>query len=145
MVVVGESAEPVLQALVRWDPAGFAQRELIAERQSAHLPPASRLATLTGTAAVVSSALGMLTLPEAAEVLGPVPVGPAGTAAGPARRGRGEAAGPCGGARAPGAGRRRCPAALVQMQGVRDARKMARSGCRVTRSGSADRSRRRSP
>ena len=30
---------PAVQALVRWDPAGFAEREL-AERASAHLPPA---------------------------------------------------------------------------------------------------------
>ena len=38
---------PALQALVRWDPAGFARRE-IDERVSAHLPPASRVATVTG-------------------------------------------------------------------------------------------------
>jgi len=115
----------VLQAVVRWDPAGFAQREL-ADRQSAHLPPASRLATLTGTSAVVSSALGMLTLPEAAEVLGPVPVEPR---AGEARGGAGAA-----GAvekpqvravvRVPRALGAELSRALVQMQGVRDARKM---------------------
>ena len=125
VVVVGESAEPVLQAVVRWDPAGFAQREL-ADRQSAHLPPASRLATLTGTSAVVSSALGMLTLPEAAEVLGPVPVEPR---AGEARGGAGAA----GAAekpqvravvRVPRALGAELSRALVQMQGVRDARKM---------------------
>ena len=40
VVVVGDPAHPALQALVRWDPAGFAGREL-AERPSAHLPPAS--------------------------------------------------------------------------------------------------------
>lgn len=73
VVAVGESSSPVLQALVRWDPAGFAQREL-EDRQSARLPPASRLATLTGPAASVESALAMLRLGEGAEVLGPVPV-----------------------------------------------------------------------
>jgi primosomal protein N' (replication factor Y) len=62
-----------LQALVRWDPAGFAQRE-IAERQEAHLPPASRVATLTGPADLLEVALASLDLPTGAEVLGPVPV-----------------------------------------------------------------------
>jgi len=75
LVIVGESSEPVLQALVRWDPSGFARREL-ADRQSAHLPPASRLATLIGDPDAVASALEMLQLPDAAETLGPVPVDP---------------------------------------------------------------------
>lgn len=73
VVVVGESSEQTLQALVRWDPAGSAAREL-GDRESAHLPPASRVATLTGTEQAVTSALESLTLPEEAEVLGPVPV-----------------------------------------------------------------------
>ena len=47
VVAVGDPAHPGLQALVRWDPAGLARRE-IDERASAHLPPASRVATLTG-------------------------------------------------------------------------------------------------
>jgi primosomal protein N' (replication factor Y) len=71
VVAVGDSSDPVLQALLRWDPAGSARREL-ADRESAHLPPASRLATLTGESEGVTSALEMLQLPDAAEVLGPV-------------------------------------------------------------------------
>ena len=47
VLAVGDPAHPVLQALVRWDPAGFAERET-SERLAAHLPPASRLATLSG-------------------------------------------------------------------------------------------------
>jgi primosomal protein N' (replication factor Y) len=73
VVAVGEPADPVLQALVRWDPGGFAGREL-EERQSAHLPPASRLASLTGPEADVIAALEALRLPPGTEVLGPVPV-----------------------------------------------------------------------
>jgi primosomal protein N' (replication factor Y) len=73
VVVVGESSDPSLQALLRWDPAGAAAREL-ADRESAHLPPASRVATLTGTEEAVTSALEALAPPESAEVLGPVPV-----------------------------------------------------------------------
>lgn len=73
-VVVGEPSHPALQALVRWDPGGFAQREA-AERAQAHLPPAARIATLTGNPGALSDALTVLALPEHAEVLGPVPTG----------------------------------------------------------------------
>lgn len=73
VIAVGDHARASLQALVRWDPAGFAQRE-IAARQSAHLPPASRVATVTGPSALVAPALSTLVLPAGAEVLGPVEV-----------------------------------------------------------------------
>jgi primosomal protein N' (replication factor Y) len=71
-VAVGDPAQPALQALVRGDPVGFAERE-IAERQSARLPPAARIATVTGQPGAVEEALALLALPPAAEVLGPVP------------------------------------------------------------------------
>jgi primosomal protein N' (replication factor Y) len=71
---VGDAAHPALQALVRWDPGGFAHRE-IDERHAAHLPPASRVATLSGDADQLEQALGSLVLPAGAEVLGPVPDG----------------------------------------------------------------------
>jgi primosomal protein N' (replication factor Y) len=64
----------VLQALVRWDPGGFAVREM-ADRASAHLPPACRMATVTGTPGAVDDALTLLALPGGAELLGPVPHG----------------------------------------------------------------------
>lgn len=73
VLAVGDPAQPTLQAVVRWDPAGLARRELT-DRQEAHLAPASRMATLTGPAGEVESALAELTLPVGAEVLGPVPV-----------------------------------------------------------------------
>lgn len=72
IVVVGDPAVPALQALVRWDPAGFAEREL-AERTSTRLPPAARLATITGEPGALDDALTLLALPEVADVLGPVP------------------------------------------------------------------------
>ena len=72
-VAVGNPADPGLQALVRWDLGGFAAREA-AERASAHLPPASRLATITGEPGPVDDALTLLAPPEVAEILGPVPV-----------------------------------------------------------------------
>lgn len=72
VVIVGEPNLPVVQALVRWDPAGFAARELD-QRLGTHLPPAVRMATVTGEAAAVEEALALLSRPEVAELLGPVP------------------------------------------------------------------------
>ncbi len=73
VVAVGDPAHPAVQALVRWDPAGFARREA-EERSQAHLPPAARVATVTGELGALDDVLHLLDLPEAAEVLGPVPV-----------------------------------------------------------------------
>jgi primosomal protein N' (replication factor Y) len=118
VVVVGDPAEPALQALVRWDPGGFAHREM-SERQSAHLPPASRLATLTGDPAAVEEALTMLELPAGAEVLGPVPAGDGPATAEPARGEQVRAV-----VRVPRSSGDRLSRVLVQMQGVRAARKL---------------------
>jgi primosomal protein N' (replication factor Y) (superfamily II helicase) len=73
-VVVGDPGHPAVQALVRWDPAGFAAREA-AQRREAHLPPASRLATITGEPGAVDDALTLLDPPAGFELLGPVPAG----------------------------------------------------------------------
>ena len=72
VLAVGEPSHPALQALVRWDHSGFARREMD-ERRTAHLPPASRVATLSGDADELEAALATLSLPAGAEVLGPVP------------------------------------------------------------------------
>ena len=73
VLAIGDASHPGLQALVRWDPGGLARRE-IEERRSAHLPPASRVATVTGQPEDLEQAIAALQLPEGAEVLGPVPV-----------------------------------------------------------------------
>lgn len=73
VLLVGDPGHPALQAMVRWDPGGLAHRE-IDERQSAHLPPASRVATLRAGVDDLEAALAILELPPGAEVLGPVPV-----------------------------------------------------------------------
>ncbi len=62
VVVVGDPSLPVVQALVRWDAAGFARREAAA-RAEAHLPPASRLATITGEPGAVDDAVTLLDQP----------------------------------------------------------------------------------
>ncbi|GAB4004554.1 primosomal protein N' [Nocardioides ultimimeridianus] len=72
-LAVGDPSDPVLQCLVRWAPAAFAGHELD-DRASAHLPPVSRLVTITGEPGAVDDALTLLDLPEHAEVLGPLPV-----------------------------------------------------------------------
>ncbi|WGL50466.1 primosomal protein N' [Nocardioides sp. BP30] len=73
VLLVGDPAHPAVQALVRWDQPGFAAREA-EQRALAHLPPASRLASLTGDPGALADARTLLTLPEHAELLGPVPV-----------------------------------------------------------------------
>ncbi len=70
VVVVGDPSTPVVQALVRGDPAGFAERELD-ERLAARLPPAVRLATITGTRSAIDSAMEWQ-WPQPVELLGPV-------------------------------------------------------------------------
>lgn len=114
VVAVGEPSSPALQALVRWDPGGFAGREL-EERQSAHLPPASRLASLTGPEADLTAALGSLRLPPGAEVLGPVPV---------ADRARDGPAHHRAVVRVPRAAGAELARTLREMQGVRSAKKL---------------------
>lgn len=64
---------PAIEALVRWDPAWFAEREL-AERTELALPPATRVATLTGTRAAVQAAVTEMRLADSVRVLGPLPI-----------------------------------------------------------------------
>jgi primosomal protein N' (replication factor Y) (superfamily II helicase) len=72
VIVVAEARLPAVQALVRWDPATFARREL-AERAELRFPPAVRMAALTGPEHAVLALLSTAQLPSGAEVLGPVP------------------------------------------------------------------------
>jgi len=71
VVVTADAGLPVVQALIRWDPAWLASREL-AERRELGLPPAVRAATLTGAPAAVSAAC--TELPPQARVAGPLDV-----------------------------------------------------------------------
>jgi len=73
VVVLAESGLAPVQALLRWDPAGAADREL-ADRVRLRFPPAVRMAALIGSAAAVADLLATAALPGSADVLGPVPV-----------------------------------------------------------------------
>ncbi|MGL5861483.1 MAG: primosome assembly protein PriA, partial [Phycicoccus sp.] len=65
---------PAVEALVRWDPAWFAARELD-ERRALGLSPTRRLAALTGPRAALDAAVGELRLPATSSMLGPLPHG----------------------------------------------------------------------
>ncbi|MEU4643870.1 primosomal protein N' [Micromonospora sp. NPDC023814] len=72
VVVVADGALAPVQALLRWDAAWFAAREL-AERRELGFPPAVRMASVTGLPAAVADLLAEARLPAEAELLGPVP------------------------------------------------------------------------
>ena len=73
VVVLATSTLPAVQALIRWDPVTFSEREL-AERAELGFPPAARMASVTGPPEAVAEFIGAARLPAQAEVLGPVPV-----------------------------------------------------------------------
>jgi primosomal protein N' (replication factor Y) len=77
VVVLAEASLPAVQALVRWDPVGFAEREL-AERAELGFPPAVRMAAITGSSAAIAEFVDSVALPDRAEILGPVPAEPNG-------------------------------------------------------------------
>jgi primosomal protein N' (replication factor Y) (superfamily II helicase) len=73
VVLVADARSAAAQALVRWDVAGFAAREL-ADRAAAHLPPAAAAAEVDGLVDDVADFVTLLELPDGAQVLGPLPV-----------------------------------------------------------------------
>ncbi|MGH3300493.1 MAG: primosome assembly protein PriA, partial [Streptosporangiaceae bacterium] len=73
VVVVADGAQRAVQALVRWDPVTFAEREL-AERAELRFPPAARMAGITGSPEAVAALLAATKLPARAQLLGPLPV-----------------------------------------------------------------------
>lgn len=66
-----DSDSPVSQALVRWDPQGWAEREL-ADRAEVGFPPAVHLLAVDGPASALAEVLAALRIPDEVEVLGPV-------------------------------------------------------------------------
>ena len=70
VVLLGNPDPVAAQALVRWDQAGFARRDLL-ERADLHLPPAWRVARLDGPVRGVESLLAQAEA-DGFEVLGPV-------------------------------------------------------------------------
>jgi primosomal protein N' (replication factor Y) len=73
VVVVADGGLPPVQALLRFDPGWYADREL-AERRALGFPPAVRMASLTGRPDAIAELLDLADLPEGADILGPVPL-----------------------------------------------------------------------
>lgn len=73
VVVSADAMMPAVQSLVRWDPGGYAEREL-AERQELGFPPAVAMASVTGGPEHVRELIDQVELPPEADLLGPVPV-----------------------------------------------------------------------
>jgi primosomal protein N' (replication factor Y) len=71
VVLMADPAVPAVQALVRWDAAAFARREL-AERTELRFPPTARMASLTGQAEAIKYMLECATMPPGTDILGPV-------------------------------------------------------------------------
>lgn len=72
VVVVAESEQPAVQALIRHDPAGFAKHEF-ESRAQVSLPPTVKLAVLTGTQADIDDLVSQCELPAETVIRGPVP------------------------------------------------------------------------
>jgi primosomal protein N' (replication factor Y) (superfamily II helicase) len=75
VVICADPQAPAVQALVRIDPAGHADRELD-ERGELGFPPAVVMAELTGPAPAVTALLDLTRLPEGTQTLGPIEVLP---------------------------------------------------------------------
>ena len=63
VIVLADSRVPAVQALIRWDPVTFAEREL-AERRGARFPARGRMARLTGRLPQAIGSRGSGELPD---------------------------------------------------------------------------------
>jgi primosomal protein N' (replication factor Y) len=115
VVVAADAAHPVVQALVRWDPAWLSEREL-ADRRELGFPPATRIAAVSGSPAALADFLEALRLPADADLLGPVPEPPR-----PGQEGERERYL----VRVPRTSGLALAHALTEVQGVRSAKKVA--------------------
>ncbi|GAC1326928.1 MAG: primosomal protein N' [Mycobacteriales bacterium] len=84
VVVLADASLQVVQALIRWDPAGFAERELD-ERVALGFPPAVRMAALSGPREALADYVAAAAddLPVGTELLGPVELAPRAADVGP--------------------------------------------------------------
>ncbi|WP_051341256.1 primosomal protein N' [Pseudonocardia spinosispora] len=75
VMVAADPELAVVQALVRWDPAGHAETELAA-RTELGFPPSVRMAAIDGVPTAVADVLASARFPDSAEILGPVELEP---------------------------------------------------------------------
>lgn len=74
VVAVGDPGSRALQALVRLDPGGFAEREL-AERRATQLPPAAKFIQVHGRDSAIREFVEFASFEEAVSLLGPIEAG----------------------------------------------------------------------
>lgn len=75
LVIVADAGLLPVQAVIRWDPVGFADQEL-AERAELAFPPAVTMASVDGAPATITQFVDAVELPAGGEKLGPVPLPP---------------------------------------------------------------------
>jgi primosomal protein N' (replication factor Y) len=73
VVITADARLPVIQALVRWAPGSYTDRELD-DRTALGFPPASRMASVEGSPEAIGGLLDAVQLPPETEELGPVPL-----------------------------------------------------------------------
>ena len=73
VLLIGDGAPALSNALVRWDPAGYAERDLT-ERAELGLPPAVRVGAITGDRSGVDAILRNFDLAPGWRILGPIDV-----------------------------------------------------------------------
>lgn len=78
LVVVTADDSTTVGHLLRWDPAGAAERELELRRELG-LPPAVRYAELTGSREGLDAFIARLGLPDGTRTVGPAPLADVGT------------------------------------------------------------------
>lgn len=71
VVIVGDGVPAIVNSVVRWDPSGYADRDLT-ERMELGLPPAVRVGAVTGDRAGVAAILDHLEREPDWRILGPV-------------------------------------------------------------------------
>ncbi len=80
VLAVGDTTDRQIQALLRLDPVGYAEREL-ADRRAAGFPPAVKLLAVDGEYPTLQDALARLELPDGVTVQGPFGLAPSAAAA----------------------------------------------------------------
>jgi primosomal protein N' (replication factor Y) (superfamily II helicase) len=75
VIVMADASLPVVQALIRWDPVYFSERDS-EERAHLNFPPSVRMAVASGHSDAVAELVGAAQLPDGADMLGPVPCEP---------------------------------------------------------------------
>lgn len=73
VVVAADAQLAAVQALIRWDPSGFATRAL-SERSAAHLAPVARVFMLSGESADLLAILDSLHIGQPVDIVNPHPV-----------------------------------------------------------------------